>query len=344
MTTREFSEKFAIAEQRVGESMQRHIIAAGLVAVIAGLAIAGWQHMDGPPEPRALPLTPGTSSLTGSRHATDTLATPATARQAPASTVLSSRVAEPSQSTSSMSAAAFPRGLAEHAALALQRRDGHAAMEVAKALEVCRRLPYLLLATQAAVERTASPEGSKRDAQDLADQQALVALCQTAPPGLQDQRRTLYALALAQQVPGAASAYYDPNDPQTQQPAVMRQLRVDAENGDLMAMSALAESRARPGVLSDHEVAVYRLTLMALTKTQEWGPAAEMVLAHVKRDRALRAELDEVSRGNDRQAAAVRATIEQHEVYDLRQVTPQARTEAQALVQTLLKRRRQSAP
>jgi hypothetical protein len=71
---------------------------------------------------------------------------------------------------------------------------------------------------------------------------------------------------------------------------------------------------------------------------------AETVLEHVKHDRALRAELDEVSRGNARQAAAAKAAIEQSEVYDLRQVTPQARSEAEALVQNLLKRKRQSAP
>lgn len=325
--------------------MQRQtILGVGLFAAIAGLAICGWKYMSAQPETGALVVTPSTTASTGSQDSTSAIVMPATAMQAPASTVQALQVTEPSQSAPSRSAMVFPRGLAEHATLALQQRDGHAALEVAKALEACRRLPYSLLATRTAVLRTASPEGSKRDAQDLIEQQALVGLCQTAPANLLDQRRALYALAASQHVSGAASAFYDANDPQTQQPAVTRQVRADAESGDLMAMSALAESRAKPGVLSDHELAVYRYALVSLTKTQEWGPMAETVLAHVKRDRALRAELDAASRGNARQAAAVSAAIEQSEVYDLRQVTPQAQAEAQALVQSLLKRKRQSAP
>ena len=237
-------------------------------------------------------------------------------------------------------ASRFPRGLTEHAALALLKKDGAGAMAVAQALAACGRLRIVLPSAEAALRRDASTEAFSRRAGELAEQQALAALCQTVTPELQRQKRALYALAAQQEVPGAATAYYDARDPQSQTESIVRQVRADAEGGQLMALGALAESSAKASVLSADDVATYRLALTLLSRTPEWGSSAASVIAFIRQERAFQRAMAGADRGDAQQMAAALNGEDGGDLYDLSQVSPQARKNAELLVQRLVAQRR----
>lgn len=237
-------------------------------------------------------------------------------------------------------ASRFPRGLVEHAALALLQKDGAGAMAVAQALAACSRLQIVLPSAEAALRRDASTEAISRRARELAEQQDLAALCQTVTPEVQQQKRALYALAAQQEVPGAATAYYDARDPQSHTESIVRQVRADAERGQLMALGALAESSPKPGLLSAEEVATYRLALTLLSKTPEWGSGAACVMSLIRQERALQRAMAGAGRGDAQQVAAALNGEEGGELYDLSQVSPEVRRHAELLVQRLVARRR----
>ncbi len=247
------------------------------------------------------------------------------------------RLAKAELPASKSLAARFPRGLTEHASLVLQQHDGAGAMAVAQALAACGRLRVVLPGAELALRSNTTPAAYARNAQDLAEQQQLVALCQTATPELQNQRRALYALAAQQEVPGAASAYYDARDPESQTASIVRQVRADAERGQLMALGALAESPAKAGVLTEDEVAAYRLALTLLAKTPEWGSSAAGVMSFIRQDRAFHRAMAAAARGDAQQVAvAMDAGDEDGELYDLSRLSPQARQKATLLVQRLV--------
>lgn len=169
--------------------------------------------------------------------------------------------------------------LNDRVGLALSKRDGVAAAKLAAQLHDCNLNDKVLeVESSKGADPHASPEIQAVRMARIQGYQRQIAACQTVPGDWAQVRRQLLDLAVEQGVPGAAGDSFSAG---SRQPATLSRLAVDADSGDLQALSIL--STYENGLLGisrqQQDAARYALKLVAADPEMGRRPAIHLAIA-----------------------------------------------------------------